>query len=184
VAEQFARPALELPAPQLGDLNVAASPSAGQGMALDDKGHIPVSLTRLHVVLVTRTTATNLNAGSFGTVAGETEAHDDWNGYTVGDSLVTVDVSGRYAVTFFMLMSGGTITSTTTSGRINHLDTSSGLIAVVGQAYTAAINQALTVSAVVECAATEKIQFQGMTGASGTAEQWVGRYSVTKLATP
>lgn len=45
--EPFARPALELPTPLVGGLEVAAAPSGGQGLALDETGSVPESVRRL-----------------------------------------------------------------------------------------------------------------------------------------
>lgn len=41
MSEQFARPASELAIPRVGTLEVAAAPSGGQGLALDETGGIP-----------------------------------------------------------------------------------------------------------------------------------------------
>jgi hypothetical protein len=45
--EPFARPSLELSRPLVGGLEVAAAPSAGQGLALDEKGAIPDAVRKL-----------------------------------------------------------------------------------------------------------------------------------------
>jgi hypothetical protein len=42
--ETFARPAIELPRPLIGGLEVSSAPSQGQGLALDDIGRIPSAL--------------------------------------------------------------------------------------------------------------------------------------------
>lgn len=63
MAEQFARPALELPHPVLGGLSVAAAPSAGQGLALDETGKLPSGVLRILTGLIASSGAITDGAG-------------------------------------------------------------------------------------------------------------------------
>jgi hypothetical protein len=57
--EPFARPSLELSKPLLGGLEVAAAPSGGQGLALDETGRIPSGLLWTRYRKVTSKTISN-----------------------------------------------------------------------------------------------------------------------------
>jgi hypothetical protein len=71
MSETFARPSLELPQALLGGIGVAAAPSQGQGLALDDKGQIPEAVRKLlpgyelaHVTFSASVTANNVAEAS------------------------------------------------------------------------------------------------------------------------
>ncbi len=53
MAEQFAPAASQLGTPALGALAVAAAPTAGQGLALDATGRLPVGVPAQEVVVLT-----------------------------------------------------------------------------------------------------------------------------------
>jgi hypothetical protein len=57
--EPFARPSLELSRPLVGGLEVAAAPSGGQGLALDETGRIPSGLLWTRYRKVTSKTISN-----------------------------------------------------------------------------------------------------------------------------
>jgi hypothetical protein len=60
--EPFARPSLELSRPLVGGLEVAAAPSGGQGLALDETGRIPSGLLWTRYRKVTSKTISNSTA--------------------------------------------------------------------------------------------------------------------------
>ena len=53
MGEQFAGPASSLYTPKVGTLTVAAQPTAGQGLALDGVGRIPVGVAAQGVPVLT-----------------------------------------------------------------------------------------------------------------------------------
>lgn len=77
--EQFAPPVTQLGAPALGSLDVASAPTPGQGLALDVKGKIPVSVLPKFITGI---------VASDGTITAGT-------GFSV-----TNDSTGVYTVTF------------------------------------------------------------------------------------
>jgi hypothetical protein len=81
----FAPPGSELGTPSVGTLQVAASPTAGQGLALDAKGKIPAGL-------VASTTMVSGTVGATGTITAGT-------GFSV-----TNPSTGVYNITFTKAM--------------------------------------------------------------------------------
>ena len=161
----------------------ALSFSNGSTWTLDAFALVPTTTTS--TVLVLRTTPIILNQGAFGTVAGETEGQDDWGGYTVGNSYITIATAGMYLATMYLAMQSGTgsVSPAVGTGCVMQHQNSGGtnIAPQLGGNHTPSLNGNVGCSGLAECASGDRIAFFGMSATTGTTETWTGRYSVIKL---
>lgn len=126
-------------------------------------------------VLVTRTTSIGLPEAAWESAVWLTEVLDDWSGWASGTPTIIQVPATAVRVTV-----GATFMFTSATGtgdvqaKILHNDSADVLKATVAHG-SGPMNGAVTMAALVDCAASDKFVFQSRTFATGTQHSYTGR---------